>query len=757
MKKLVLVIFVLSIQILGQDNKGSIAGKVIDKITKEAIVGANIMIAGTTIGAAADINGEFEISNLDVGNYQLQVSSIGYKTVVKTDVIVSTARPPYLTIELMETAIELEGVTVKAEYFDMNPTELNSLTGFSYEEIRRAPGGLEDVVRNLSILPGVAQVSAGRNDLVVRGGAPSENLFVVDGYTVPNINHFGTQGATGGPLSYINLDYVANTTFSTGGFSSLYGDKLSSVLSINLREGRTDRIGGKAAIAASQFGLNLEGPVSGKGNFLFSIRRSYLDFIFNAAGFNFVPEYWDLLAKGVYEFDTHNKLSFLFIGAIDNVKFNNNDAEDKYDNSRILGNDQKQYLLGITFRHLFDKGFFTLQLDRNYVDYNFLQRDSLLNPIFLNNSLEAENEFEAEMVLKLSSTSELNAGVTTKLINFSSDINFPIFATSFGDTLNINQLSVNENYLKYSAYIQYSDVFFNRLSYSIGGRVDYFGGIKNGFVASPRFAASYKIDEITSLSFSSGIYTQFPSYIWLTAVKSNENLKPVKVNQYILGIERLLNYDLRVKLEAYYKDYKDYPASELRPYLVLANTGVGFAGANDNFSTFGLEPLVSKGVGNVKGFELSMQKKSSENPYYGILSLTYSESEFTALDGVSRPSAYDQKWIFNLSTGYIFNEKWEASLRFRFATGNPYTPYNLDGSQSVSNYLSERFKPLHSLDLRVDRKWNFDSWKLTAYIDVQNVYNNKYSNSISYNYRENKVKEGSSLGIFPTIGINAEF
>ena len=176
------------------------------------------------------------------------------------------------------------------------------------------------------------------------------------------------------------------------------------------------------------------------------------------------------------------------------------------------------------------------------------------------------------------------------------------------------------------------------------------------------------IDDITSVSFSAGLYAQFPSYIWLTAVESNKNLKPVKVNQFIAGVERFLRNDLRIKLEAYFKDYSNYPASELRSYLVLANTGVGFAGANDNFSTFGLESLVSEGKGQVRGFELSMQKKSSDIPYYGILSLTYSESDFTALDGIERPSAYEQTWIFNVSTGYIFNEKWEASFKFRFAT-----------------------------------------------------------------------------------------
>jgi hypothetical protein len=298
---------------------------------------------------------------------------------------------------------------------------------------------------------------------------------------------------------------------------------------------------------------------------------------------------------------------------------------------------------------------------------------------------------------------------------------------------------------------------FDRLRYSIGGRLDYFSELNNGFIISPRLSAAYMIDKVTSLSFSTGIYSQFPSYIWLQAFEQNKNLKPVKVNQFIVGLERNIREDVRIKLEGYYKKYNNYPASQLREYLVLANTGVGFAGSTDNFSTFGLEPLTSEGAGEVRGFELSAQKKSSEVPHYALLSLTYSESKFTAIDNIERPGAYDQKWIFNTSAGYIFNEKWEVSLKFRFATGNPYTPFNEDGSQNVDNYLAERFDPLHSFDIRFDRKWNFENWKLTAYVDVQNIYNNKNSNSIRFNYREKKVERGANLGIFPTIGISAEF
>ncbi|MCJ7553087.1 MAG: TonB-dependent receptor plug domain-containing protein, partial [Ignavibacteriaceae bacterium] len=660
--------------------------------------------------------------------------------------------------ELNTKAIEFEGIVIKSDYFGKNPFEVNSVRTFGYEEIRRSPGGFEDVVRALSVLPGVAQADAGRNDLIVRGGAPSENLYLVNGIEVPNINHFGTQGATGGPLSFINLDFVKETSFSTGGFSSLYGDKLSSVLSIDLRNGRNDRLGGKATISATQFGLNAEGPLFNEiSSFIFSARRSYLDFIFKAADFAFVPEYYDVLTKADFRIDNDNSLSFLFISAFDNVKFFNDTEDQRFDNSRILGSDQIQYVAGFSYRRLIEKGFFNISLSRNYTDFNTRQRDSLLNPIFTNKSKEEENNLRADVVYKLNNTSEINIGGSVKLIEFDADILFPTFITSFGDSLPITSLNKSENFLKLGSYFNFNFSPLYRLTTNFGVRADYFNAIKTKTYLSPRFSTSFRLTEITNLNFSTGIYYQSPSYIWLIADERNRNLKNVKVNQYVLGFDHRLNEDALLNVEGFYKYYSNYPTSLVRPYLVLANTGAGFSGSDDNYSSFGLEPLLSEGFGNARGVELSIQKKLSQTPYYGILSLTYSETGFTALDGIERPGSYDQNWIFNLSGGYKFNEHWEVSTKFRFASGRPYTPFNSDGTQNIVEYNTKRMRSTHSLDIRVDRRWFFTDWTLITYIDIQNIYNRNNLSGIRWDVREQRVDESSSIGILPSIGISAEF
>ena len=757
--KILTLSLLLAVQVFAEAIGGSITGKVVNAATKEPVPFANVVVVGAEKGAATGIDGTFLIEGLAPGTYQIRVSSVGFITLTKTDIVVTNARPFSVEINLVEASIEVQGATITSDYFYRSPTEINSVRTFGYEEIRRSPGGFEDVVRALSVLPGVGQVGAGRNDLVVRGGAPSENLFIVDGIEVPNINHFGTQGASGGPQSFINLDFVRETSFSTGAFPVLYGDKLSSVLSIDLREGRNDKFGGKATIAATQFGLNLEGPLSEKANFIFSARRSFLDFIFKAAGFGFVPEYYDLLTKINYDIDKSTQLNYIFVGAYGNVKFFNDTEDQRFSNSRVLGTDQLNYVTGLTYRKLFNKGYYRLSVSRVFTNFDSQQRDSLLNPIFLNKSFEAENKIKADMVYQISKESEFNVGIEAKDIKANYDIKIPSFRTSFGETLPINALNTGDKrFVKAAVFANWTHILLmNRVSVNAGVRLDYFTAIDNQYSFSPRFGFGYRISDLTNVSASIGRYYQAPSLIWLAPGGSNTSLNSIQADQLVVGVDHRLQDDLQIKLEAYYKDYSRYPASFLRPYLSLANTGVGFNGADDNFSSFGLEPLGSLSKGNSRGVEFSAQKKLSTIPLYGIMSFTFNETRFTSIDGVERFGSYDQRIIFNISGGYQFSPEWEMSTRFRYATGALYTPYNSDGSQSVSNYLTKRLPDLHSLDVRIDRRWFFSSTTLIVYLDLQNIYNKNNISQIRWDQREKKEDRDSSIGILPSIGVSLEF
>ncbi len=757
MKLLLLIILLVQISTvsIAQENTITIYGKVVDKFTQQPLPGANVLVINTNFGASTDINGKFEIQNLPPGEYQLRASILSYRSVTKTDIMVMSGFSPEVIFELEEEAIELEDVVVKSDYFETSRLDLISTRGFSNEEIRRSPGGFEDVIRALSVLPGVAQADPGRNDLVVRGGAPSENLYLIDGYKVQNINHFGTQGATGGPLSYINLDFVSSTSFSTGGFSVNNGDKLSSSLAIDLRKGRQDRIGGKATISATQFGLNVEGPIASTSQFIFSARRSYLDFIFKAADFSFVPEYWDILGKADFEIDKNNSLSFLLISAIDNINYFNDTEDQRYDNSSIVGSEQLQYLTGIKYRHLIDNGFINLSLSRNFVDYDTQQRDSLLVPVYLNKSKEKENTFNAELTYKLSNKTDITLGGDAKLINFEANILLPTYTTTFGDSLLTTALDTSTTYYKSAVYLNYNTVLFDRFITNLGVRADFFSVLEKSFYFSPRASFSYLLSDITRINFSTGIYYQSPSYLWLVGSPLNTKLKNIQVNQFILGFDHYVSADALIKVEGFYKDYSDYPVSLIRTYLTLANTGAGFG--DENYESFGLEPLTSAGTGKARGVEFSLQKKLSDTPYYGIASLTYSVADYAALDKIDRTGSYDQTWIVSISGGYRFSTEWETSLKFRYSTGRPYTPYNADGTQNVSDYNLIRFPENHSLDLRVDKYWFFSGWSLITYIDIQNIYNRKNITNVRWDVRTQSPEFNEAIGILPSIGISAVF
>lgn len=736
--------------------RGVITGIVIDGTTQSPIPGATVTIPDTKRGAVTKIDGTFRIEGLEPGRYRLQVSSLGYEAFTLTDIEVTTARPQNVRVELNEAQTEAETVVVRPDYFQQRRTTATSTRELSSEEIRRLPGGFEDVVRAISTLPGVAQVSNGRNDLLVRGGAPSENLFLIDGIESPNINHFGTQGAGGGPLSFVNLDFVQETTFSTGGFGAKYGDKISSVLTLDLREGRTDRNGGKATISASQFGLNLEGPVTENGSYLFSARRSYLDLIFKASGFSFVPEYWDFFGKFNYKLDDNDYVSGLAIAAIDRVRQFNDDQEDIFDNSRVLDNSQDQLVAGITWKHLFPNGYLNTTLGRTRIAYQFRQTDTLLNPIFTNNSLEDEFNLRLDGLWRLADGTELSAGGNAKTVGFETDVRLD----QGGPTIDVD---LEERFYKGAFYAQASRALLGEVIGTLGGRVDYFSGTEEQIYPSVRLALTTPVGDLFNLNLSGGRYFQTPSYIWLAANDTNRFLKSIRSDVGVIGIDRLLAEDLKISLEGYAKRYDDYPASLGRPYLVLANTGAGFGGADDGFASFGLEPLASLGEGRAYGVELFLQKKLSETPWYGVASLSLNKSVFTAIDGVERPGNFDQRVIFNVSGGWRINDYWETGIKFRFATGRPYTPVDSTGDPTFGYRLTDQYNTLrlpasHSLDIRVDRRWPFSSWNLITYLDVQNIYNRKNPNIPRYNARLGGPDDSeSSIGILPSIGISAEW
>ncbi|MDP2886823.1 MAG: TonB-dependent receptor [Ignavibacteria bacterium] len=729
---------------------GSIVGRVFNQGTKEPIPYANVVVLGFRLGAATGKDGRFTIPKVPVGSYVVRISMIGYEPLVKTVTVHTSTELSELEFSLKEGRIELGEVQVNGNHFSRTPDVPLSTRSFTNKELRHAAGGLDDVVRAIKILPGVAQVKADRADLIVRGGAPSENLFLIDNVDVPYINHFSTQGSGGGAVSIVDMSLLSGSTFSTGGFGVYYGDRLSSVLSIELREGKTDGVHGKAIISPTQLGLNVEGPLSQNGSYLVSIRRSYLDLAFKLYGFGYAPHFWDFLGKATYSLGMKDKLAILVVGAIDKIEFFNETDEHRYENSRLLFSNQKHLVVAATWQRWFSNGYATVTLRQVKSTFDYISFTEDLTPRFQSSSNESEISLRGNVNMQYSASTELEFGIESQ----GNDVQSAIDSKGDGNIF-VGQ-SLNGTPSKAAVYAQIANVIGN-LKMTFGLRADYFSLIDRRAVVSPRISSILALSPQTNLTASIGQYHQSPSYVWLAANPFNRGLSHIGVNQFVVGIDHLVSPELSVNLEGYIKRYFNYPTSLNEPSLIMANAGSGPGGFDESFPSFGLDSLVSRGRGLARGIELSMQKKLSEIPCYGMLSLSYSEARFTALDGVSRPSDYDQRFMINIGGGYLIGENWEVSGRFRLYTGRPYTPFRPDGSWSQEEYNSARVGVNHQLDVRVARHWTLKSAVLEAYLDVQNVYNRKPTDAPIFSERRKRVEQVPTLGIVPTVGIGVQF
>jgi hypothetical protein len=742
---------------------GTIVGRVVNASTSQPIEAALVRIDGTPQSARADDAGRFIIPDVRPGVYSLSVRAIGFRPYVASEVVVGSGKPFEVTVALVPQPIQLEAVEVQPSYFVPPTQAIVSTQDLGAEDVRRAPGVQEDVVRAVALLPGVAVTAAGRNDLIVRGGAPYENLFVVDGVEVPNINHFGSQGSTGGPLSLINIDFVQGVAFSSGGMAAKWGDRTASFTNITLRDGNRETLSGELNLSATGFGAIAEGPLGPSGSFLFSARRSYLDLLFKAAGFSFIPAYWDFQLKVTQDVDAANRVSFLGIGALNTVSFTNESADDRYDNSRILSPEQNQYFTGLTWQHFLDRGVLTTTLGRTFTKYEAIQRDSLVPPndVFRSFSTEGENSLRIDLVLQPSDRLELNVGSLTK---YASTLAYDMFLEG---PLRLDQdgapqpLAVDTSFTAFrtAAYTEARYHLTPSLRITGGVRGTYYGFL-DAFRVAPRVGVRFDATTNTSVTLGYARLYQAPSYVWLVGDPDNvDQLTPIKADQAVIGLERVLREDLKLQIEGYVKLYGDYPARLYRPQAVLAPAG--FEDATNDIP-FGLEPLESVGEGVAYGLEVYVQKRLSAIPVYGLASVALARSEFRGLDDVTRAGAYDGRIIGNLLVGWRINRAWEVSSKFRIASGLPTTPFITSGPSTghldFSQYnAGPRLPAFHSLDIRIDRRWSFRGWQLDLYLDVQNVYGRANVSQIVWNPRIDAPEPNESLGVLPSIGVNVEF
>lgn len=757
------VALLLSTVLVAQEEKnvGQVSGMILDHSTQEPLALANILILNSPFGVTSSVDGKFMLDKIPVGIYTVRVSLLGYKPQIRSDVVVKRGKTTFLTIELDENLVQSEEITVTDTYFSRHAEDVVSIHGLTTEEIRRAPGAAEDINRVIQTLPGITFANDQRNDIIVRGGSPLENLFLVDNIDIPNINHYATFGATGGAISMVDVKYIDKVNVYTGGFAPKYGDRLSAVMSISLRPGNRDHFQGTVDAGIAGFGVAGEGPIGNRGSWILSARKSYLELIKEAVQLKSVPHYQDAFAKMDYEFSPATKLTLLGMGGIDEISTSANEEEPL--GFQGLTQENYQYSTGMVLRQLFGKfGFGGLTVSRsvNRYDTKLLNlTDFTTQYDYTNTSRETEMTVKFDGIANASTAQQVGFGTGIRFIDF----DHTIFAKP--DTLRSIDTTVvyvfrldyqmGDKARKFFSYVNYS-LSLPRWTFNVGIRYDYFSDIVHAHMISPRFNAVWRWDDVTSVNLAAGIFRQSPSLSWVSSREVNRSIFPMRCWHFVLGIERLLDIDTRVSIEGYVKYYDRYPVSVQNPTMVMIDAAAGFS---ENVT----DSLRNGGMARSIGLDFFVQKKLSSH-LYGLVSYALSETRAKSLVGGWRPGAFDNRHVVTISGGYVFDEYWQASVKLRYATGRAFTPMNVQLSvqfnQPVldfSRLYAERHPDYFRWDVRIDRRDNFRVFSIVSYVELQNVTNRKNVFTQVWDQRKRATRTLYQFSFLPIAGIRIEF
>lgn len=731
----VVLVLLLPVHLL-RGQEALIKGRIVDEQSKDPLPYANVVIPSLEQGATTDEDGRYQLQ-VPPGLYNLKASFVGYKSQTQYEVQATTAQPQVVNFELEESAQTLETVEVSAQQqFNREKTSPVSVSTLGINEIRRNPGGNQDISLVIQSLPGVASSANFRNDVIIRGGAPNENAFYLDGIEIPSINHFATQGSSGGPVGLINVNFLRETELYTSAFPVNKANALSGILDLKLKDGRDDRLGGTFQVGASEVGLTMEGPLGDSTTFLASVRRSYLQFLFSVLELPFLPTYNDFQFKVKHQIDAKNRLTLLGLGALDEFELNkeaNDTRAQRLQLASLPVNEQWNYSIGAKWTHFGENSYTNVILSRfmlNNEAFKFAENDRSQRQLYDYRSRQVENKFRLEHNRPWAGF-DLKAGAGAEEIKYSTeeeDLRGP-------PSLDKRSYSTDLREYEYTAFASINRSFFQeKLNLTAGLRME--GNTFNASTAnpwnqlSPKIALRYNFDDALSFNASYSIYHQLPPFTALgfrdtTGRLVNEDLRYISTRHYVAGLAYYLDWNAKISLEGFYKDYQDYP--------FLSQRGITLANLGSDFGVIGNEPARSSRDGRALGMEVLYQQKLFQG-FFGTLAYTLVRSEFEDAQGDLVPSSWDNRHIISLTGGKKFGENWEIGLQYQFLGGAPYTPIDVYTSSLVPVYnanrrglpdydrLNERrFEGFNRLNVRVDKKWFFEQWSLNVYLDVRNA------------------------------------
>lgn len=753
-------------------NSGKIQGVVIDQNTQETVIGALVTVQNSTQKTITDINGEF-VLELPVGTYNIDVTAELYSKQSKYNLVVTSGNTQIIKFELTEANTEIDAIVitdkkeVKATATDMvTPLSVQRLTS---EEIKSNPGGNYDVSKVVQTLPGVGGSGGGaaRNDIIIRGGAPNENIYYLDGIEVPVLNHFQTQGSSGGAQGIINVAFIDELKLTSSAFDARYDNALASTFVVKQRQGNTKKYEGNIRSSFTESAFALEGPLGKKTDFLAAGRISYLDFLFKLIDLPIRPRYQDYQLNTTTKLNDKTTLKFIGIGAIDNFSFGATreaSPENEYLRRSLPIISQWTYTNGIVLKRLIERGYINVALSRNMFNneidrFTDAQYDNEAFRNFGLKSQEIENKLRVD-VNRYKNGWKYAYGISAQYVKYNADLYNKLSddQTDSLGTVIVPGITITAksaiDFARFGAFGQVSKRFAkDKLLVSAGVRTDMNTFTDDGMnplsTLSPRLSTAYTLNSKWEVSASVGSYYKLPTYTVLgyadaSGTLQNKDVKYIQSTHYVTGVQFLPNEALRFTLEGFYKSYNNYPVSVVN--------GISLANQGQEFGAVGNEEVESNGKGETFGIEIFAQQKLTKKIFY-FVSYTYVRSLFSGKDGKKVASAWDNQHLLSATIGYKFGKNWQLGLKYRLAGGTPFTPFDTIASRQnyallgagVLDYTklnTERLNTFSQLDLRIDKTWNFKKTSMIFFIDIQNLLLNKQESAPYYTFKRKADNSG---------------
>lgn len=743
MKNVVLFVFLL-ITVAAYSQNGVLKGEVRDIYTNQPVPFVSVVVFETSIGTMTDTLGQFEFIDLRPGFVRLQLSSLGYLPLITEEYNVSQVRPLWVKIGMESTSKTIDEIKITVSPYAVRPEAPVSLRRIGIDQIEKSAGANRDISRVLQSFPGVGSVSTFRNDLFVRGGGPSENRFYIDGIEMPNINHFATQGASGGPVGILNVDFIREVDFYSSAFPVSKGNALSSVFDFKQIDVDVEKPTFKGTVGASEISLTTLAPLGGKTGLIASVRRSYLQFLFAALDLPFLPTFTDFQFKTETRIDERNEISFLGVGAVDRFKLNT-DASHTEENRYIVGYlpvyNQWSYTFGVAYKHYLKNSYLSLFLSRNHLNNEVVKyRDNIetWDNIILNYiSDEVENKYRMEYTARPNNWT-INLGTGIEYVNYTNSTYNRIFGNEQSGEINY---SSDIGFFKWSVFGSVSHHFFNdRLTLSGGIRLDansYSGKMNNLFDQfSPRMSVSYMFLPGFYFNANVGRYYQNPAYTTMgyrdndgVLVNKRNGLRHIVADHFVGGVEWRPTRHSRLTLEGFYKRYDNYPFS--------VKDSISMASKGGDYGVFGDEEVTSSSWGRAYGVE-ALYRTRTNKKLNMIAAYTYVRSEFADYKNEYVASSWDSRHLFTLTLNQTLKRNWSIGMKWRYVGGLPFTPYDKEKSMlkeawdlqnkqylDYSRFNTQRLNDFHQLDVRVDKTYHLKNMTLGFYVDIQNLYNKK--------------------------------